>query len=65
VEQPDKNRPDNPFEAVSYDLNKFRERRIADRRFMPRGSADRRVAKPGPATQEPAQGAGDPDMNPP
>jgi hypothetical protein len=37
------NRPDTPFEAASYDLNKFRERRMADRRFMPRGTADRRA----------------------
>lgn len=35
-------RPDTPFEAASYDLNKFRERRIADRRFSARTSADRR-----------------------
>ena len=35
-------RPDTPFEAASYDLNKFRERRMADRRFTPRGTADRR-----------------------
>lgn len=62
MEEPDKNRPDNPFEAASYDLNKFRERRIADRRFMPRGTADRRLVKP---AREPDQGAGDSDMNPP
>jgi hypothetical protein len=65
VDQPDENRPNTPYEAASYDLNKFRERRIADRRFMPRASADRRVAKPGQAAQEPQQGAGDRDMNPP
>lgn len=35
-------RPDNPFEAASYDLNKFRERRIADRRFSPRAGMERR-----------------------
>ncbi len=38
--------PEEPIEAraraVSYDLNKFRERRLADRRFQPRDSADRR-----------------------
>lgn len=28
--------------ALSHDLNKFRERRLADRRFQPRASADRR-----------------------
>lgn len=36
-------RPDTPFEAASYDLNKFRERRMADRRFKPRETADRRM----------------------
>lgn len=36
-------RPDNLFEQVSYDLNKFRERRVADRRFQTRGTVDRRV----------------------
>ncbi len=35
-------RPETPYEAASYDLNKFRERRMADRRFTPRGTADRR-----------------------
>jgi hypothetical protein len=35
-------RPDTPYEAASYDLNKFRERRLADRRFNPRASEDRR-----------------------
>ncbi|HEV7618898.1 MAG TPA: hypothetical protein VGO51_12445 [Burkholderiaceae bacterium] len=36
-------RPKTPYEAASYDLNKFRERRLADRRFKPRTSADRRA----------------------
>ena len=35
-------RPDTLFEAASYDLNKFIERRIADRRAMQRDSTDRR-----------------------
>jgi hypothetical protein len=35
-------RPETPYEAASYDLNKFRERRLADRRFNPRASEDRR-----------------------
>lgn len=39
-------RPETPYEAASYDLNKFRERRMADRRFQPRGTADRRAAPP-------------------
>lgn len=37
-------RPETPFEAASYDLIKFRERRMAERRSVPRGTADRRVA---------------------
>ena len=37
-------RPETPYEAASYDLNKFRERRMADRRFHMRGTADRRAA---------------------
>ena len=66
MEQPDKDRPDTPFEAASYDLKKFRERRIADRRFMPRDTADRRVAKPANAVPcKTDQGAGDSEMNPP
>jgi hypothetical protein len=39
-------RPDSLFEAASYDLNKFRERRMADRRFMARDTPDRRQAAP-------------------
>lgn len=35
-------RPDTLFEAASYDLNKFIERRVAERRAMQRDSADRR-----------------------
>lgn len=37
-------RPENPFEQVSYDLNKFRERRMAERRAVTRDTADRRAA---------------------
>ncbi len=40
-------RPDNLFEQASYDLNKFRERRIADRRAVPRDTADRRASRNG------------------
>ncbi len=39
-------RPESLFEAASYDLNKFRERRMADRRFMARDTPDRRKAQP-------------------
>lgn len=35
-------RPENLFEAASYDLNQFRERRMAERRSVPRNTADRR-----------------------
>ena len=53
--------PEEPFEAqaraVSRDLNKFRERRLADRRFQPRDSADRRTA----VTTLPANEPGNPD----
>ena len=38
----DMTRPETPYEAASYDLNKFRERRMADRRFQARDTADRR-----------------------
>lgn len=38
-------RPESLFEAASYDLNKFRERRMADRRFMVRDTPDRRQAQ--------------------
>jgi hypothetical protein len=34
--------PQTPYEQASYDLNKFRERRMAERRATPRGTADRR-----------------------
>jgi hypothetical protein len=44
-------RPQDPFEQASYDLNQFRERRITDRRFSPRGTLDRRAA-PQPAPQD-------------
>jgi|GEM_PF-1655579 len=47
-------RPTDPFEAASYDLNKFRERRLADRRFTARATPDRR-ATPTPTTQQGAE----------
>lgn len=40
-------RPETPFEAASYDLIKFRERRMVERRSVPRGTADRRIAGTG------------------
>lgn len=53
-------RPETPFEAVSYDLKKFRERRMADRRFSPRDTLDRRAQPDGnDARQTPGQQAAD------
>lgn len=45
-------RPENLFEAASYDLNKFRERRMAERRSVPRNTADRRNASSAPQPQD-------------
>ena len=56
-------RPESLFEAASYDLNKFRERRMADRRFQIRDTPDRRkqpqnnaaplpVSEPGSVTEQ-------------
>jgi hypothetical protein len=36
-------RPETPYEAASYDLNQFRERRMAERRAAPRNGMDRRA----------------------
>lgn len=35
-------RPDSLFEAASYDLNKFIERRVTERRTVQRDALDRR-----------------------
>jgi hypothetical protein len=64
MDEPDSNRPTTPFEAASYDLKKFRERRIADRRFMPRGGTDRRIADTASPSQ-PTGDSGDDSMSPP
>jgi hypothetical protein len=45
-------RPDTPYESASYDLNQFRERRMKDRRLVPRGTADRRCAPQNDRNQE-------------
>lgn len=37
-------RPESLFEQASYDLNKFRERRIAERRAQLRNTPDRRAS---------------------
>jgi hypothetical protein len=46
-------RPETLFEAASYDLNKFRERRMAERRAVPRGTADRRSSINGQSPPQP------------
>ena len=38
-------KPKTPYEQASQELNEFRERRIAERRFKPRGTPDRRRKK--------------------
>ncbi len=38
-------RPETLFEAASYDLNKFRERRMAERRATQRNTPDRRMQR--------------------
>ena len=37
------NQPTTLYEQASYDLNLFRERRVADRRFQSRHTQDRRM----------------------
>lgn len=39
-------RPQTPYEALSYELNQFRERRMAERRASPRAGIDRRAVDP-------------------
>lgn len=43
-------RPDSLFEAASYDLNKFIERRVTERRAVQRDALDRRQ-QPGLQTE--------------
>ncbi|WP_158590446.1 hypothetical protein [Noviherbaspirillum cavernae] len=55
-------RPETPYEAASYDLNKFRERRMVERRATLRDTPDRRVngsAQP-PAPGNPVRNPSDP-----
>ncbi len=54
-------RPDSLFEAASYDLNKFIERRIAERRAIQRDSMDRRKQ---PVAKDPGQNASFERMQP-
>lgn len=48
-------RPETPYEAASYDLNQFRERRMSDRRSIARGTADRRNIVEGSNAEVPQQ----------
>lgn len=48
-----------PYESISYELNQFIERRVAERRAMQRDSSDRR--KQAHNTQSGVQGAGQGD----
>lgn len=53
-------KPETLFEAASYDLNQFRERRMADRRAQQRDTPDRRRAGNGvEQKREPQQTAAD------
>lgn len=56
-------RPDSLFEAASYDLNKFLERRVADRRTLQRDSSDRR--QPPSAQQDAGAEIQPPENTPP
>lgn len=38
-------RPESSYEAASYDLTQFRERRMKERRAVARGSMDRRASR--------------------
>lgn len=55
-------RPESLFEAASYDLNKFRERRMAERRATPRNSVDRRASR-APAQDDNVAGQSGTDQN--
>jgi len=49
-------KPETLFEQASYDLNKFRERRMAERRAVARDTPDRRRA-PGTPPADPGTAA--------
>lgn len=51
-------KPENLYEAASYDLNQFRERRMADRRAQQRDTPDRRKGWNGGQRQQEAQHGG-------
>lgn len=54
-------KPETLFEQASYDLNKFRERRLAERRAVARDTPDRRrqadAAPPENTQQDPGRQA--------
>ncbi|HJV86338.1 MAG TPA: hypothetical protein VJ698_12765 [Noviherbaspirillum sp.] len=50
-------RPETLFEAASYDLNKFRERRMAERRATQRNTPDRRMQRSAAPPADQASGA--------
>jgi hypothetical protein len=58
-------RPDDLFEAASYDLNKFRERRMTERRLTPRNTADRRGQQVGQGGPQEQQNVGTPPESQP
>lgn len=47
-------RPESSYEAASYDLTQFRERRMNERRSVARGSMDRRASRSKDAAGTPA-----------
>jgi hypothetical protein len=59
-------KPETLFETASYDLNKFRERRMAERRASLRDTPDRRVSASGmpPAQDNRSPNAEEPGKQP-
>jgi hypothetical protein len=57
-------RPKNLYEQASYDLNQFRERRVADRRLTPRDTPDRRVSNQSPPAKDSNGSKGSNDAQP-
>lgn len=51
-------RPETPFEQLSYELNKFRERRMAERRAVQRDTPDRRSQRQELGQAPPAETGG-------
>lgn len=56
-------RPETLYESASYDLNKFRERRMADRRFSARTSPDRRASQKSEPQGGPAEHGSNPGVH--